>query len=175
MDPGSRVVLLQWPSEARSIEAARSLGTPRLLLIAPGEPPPPAEDCVEDWIRLPADDGDLRARTDALAVRAARHQRAPVVRGDGRIDFRGEWGPLSARLETIAQVLVDRFGEVVGVETLRTATGDGEVPMTHGALRIHVMRLRKRIRPLGLALRSVHGRGYVLEVAPTPADLPSPH
>jgi DNA-binding response OmpR family regulator len=35
--------------------------------------------------------------------------------------------------------------------------------MTSNALRVHVARLRKRIRPLGLVVRTVHGRGYVLE------------
>jgi DNA-binding response OmpR family regulator len=30
-------------------------------------------------------------------------------------------------------------------------------------VRVQVMRLRKRIRPLGLVVRTVRGRGYVLE------------
>ena len=35
--------------------------------------------------------------------------------------------------------------------------------MTANVVRVHMMRLRKRILPLGLVVRTVHGRGYLLE------------
>ena len=55
------VVVVRWPDEQPRLERLRSAGTPRLLLVAPEAPPPVPLDPLEDWVRLPADDRDLRA------------------------------------------------------------------------------------------------------------------
>ncbi|MHB8468082.1 MAG: helix-turn-helix domain-containing protein [Acidimicrobiales bacterium] len=158
-----RVVVLRWPEELDQVEHLRAAGTPRLLLVAADTPAPVTTDCDEDWIRLPAADDDVRVRASMLAARSARHTPGPVpkpvMKGDGRVAFRGHWVALSQMEEAIAAVLLEHFGEVVDLEALRT----GEHPPSEGAVRVHLTRLRKRIRPLGLAIHAVHGRGYVLE------------
>jgi DNA-binding response OmpR family regulator len=126
--------------------------------VAPEATAPPGTECDEDWIRLPASDDDVRVRAVALAARAARHDPHPQVNGDGRISFRDRWVALSHTEEMIARALAENFGDVVSL-----TGGQGRAPMTSNALRVHVARLRKRIRPLGLVVRTVHGRGYVLE------------
>jgi len=64
------VALVRWPEDdatRRRLQAARM---PRLLVVAPGEPPPVAADDLEDWIRLPLDEEEYRVRVTTLQARA---------------------------------------------------------------------------------------------------------
>lgn len=154
------VALLRWPEEAATIQELRAAGTPRLLVVAPGAPAPLGLDCDEDWIRLPASDEDIRVRMQTVAARASRHATAPVVAGDGRIRFRGRWVALSETEEAFAAALAGRFGEVVDPVSLASCV---EPMLTPTSVRVQVMRLRGRIEPLGLVVRTVRNHGYVLE------------
>ena len=156
--PPLPVAILRWPEEAGSIDRLRAAGTPRLLLVSPDAAAPVGTDCAEDWVRLPADDSDVRVRTIALAARAARHNPFPEVKGDGRLAFRDRWVAVSQTEESIVRVLAERFGDVVEGDDLAYGLG-----LTANAVRVQMMRLRKRIRPLGLVVHTVRGRGYVLE------------
>ena len=158
------VVLVRWPEELTSVERLRAEGAARLLLIGAGTPPPESEDCREDWIRLPADEADLRARLSAVAARATRHAGRPVALDDGRLTFRGRWIALSPIRHRLAVVFVHAFGDVVSLEQLSGAAW----PSRSGsatALRVHVLRLRREIAPLGLEIRTVQARGYVMQPA----------
>ena len=144
-------------------------GEARLLLVEADEAPPTVTDCLEDWIRVPAPEEDVRARVDALTVRRQAHKHsAPGLDEDGVLRFRGRWAslpPLEARLTA---TLLQRFGAVVGRETLIRSVWPGGSP-GRNALDVHVLRLRRRIVPLGLAVRTVRSRGYLLE-ALAPAE-----
>jgi len=161
--PGSQEVeILRWPEEAARLDALRSACRPRLLLLAPDVAPPDAADCCEDWVRLPASDADIGARAAGVAARAAAHSSVPELRGDGRVRYRDHWVPLSRIEEALLVTLAERFGSLVATDDLR---GDDRHPLSAKTLRVHVMRLRRRIEPIGLVIRTVHGRGYVLEAA----------
>ena len=80
---GSPVVIVRWPEEAATLERLRTLGQPRLLLVAPNAAAPSTDDCDEDWIRLPAEGADMRVRISTVAARAARHAQPPEVKGTG--------------------------------------------------------------------------------------------
>ena len=160
-DQGDGVRLVRWPEEGDLLERLRAERAPRLLLVRPPVPAPVVSDCEEDWVRLPADDGDVRARVRALAARSTRHRPSPQV-GDGRLRFGEGWIPLSPVEHRLAGVLAERFGEVVDNELLaRTARPDE--PASNGALRVHLTRLRRRLGSLSLEVRNVRGRGYVME------------
>jgi DNA-binding winged helix-turn-helix (wHTH) protein len=81
----------------------------------------------------------------------------------GVLRFGGRWvslPPVEARLTT---ALLDRFGSVVSRDALTKAgwpTGTGG----RNALDVHVLRLRRRLDGVGLAIRTVRARGYLLEV-----------
>lgn len=156
------VVLVRWPEEDGRLGRLRTEGTPRLLLVGPQEPPPQSVDCLEDWIRLPADDRDVRARVASLASRAAQERTAPELDEDGLLRFRGEWVSLSPVERALARAMVERFGAVVGRETLARRAWPTGAP-TRNALDVHVLRLRRRIAPLGLEVRTVRSRGYLLQ------------
>ena len=155
--------VLRWPEEVDAVERLRHLGTPRLLLVEPGVSPPIMTSCVEDWVRLPADDVDLRARLAALAERATRHPPAPVVEEYGCLSHRGVTVFLPPVDEQVARALIEHLGQPVSVEELRArAWSDGG---SDTALRVHISRLRRRLAPLGLSIASVRRRGYLIRDA----------
>src|SRR3954451_7062784 len=163
------VVLVRWPEEELRLVRLRTDGTPRLLLVGPQEPPPDSIDCLEDWIRLPADDRDVRARVASLATRAAQERTAPELDEDGLLRFRGEWVSLSPVERALARAMVERFGAVVGRETLARRAWPTGAP-TRNALDVHMLRLRRRIAPLGVEVRTVRSRGYLMQAAQPRAD-----
>jgi DNA-binding response OmpR family regulator len=156
------VRLVRWPEERELLERLRAEGTPRLLLVRPPAPAPEVMECEEDWVRLPADDGDVRARVLALAARSSRHQPGPQVTGDGRLRHGERWIALSPIEHRLANVLADCFGDVVSSEVLATAAWPDEAS-NERALRVHLTRLRRRVGSLGLEIRNVRGRGYLME------------
>jgi DNA-binding response OmpR family regulator len=162
------VVLVRWPEEDARLRELRASGAPRLLLLNGEATPPELADCLEDWIRLPADDRDVRARVAILSYRAETDHPAPRVDDDGLLRHRQRWVALSPVEAALAVTLVERFGAVVGRDTLaRRAWPDGV--LTRNALDVHVLRLRRRIAPLGLEIRTVRSRGYLMQAAqPTP-------
>ena len=85
--------------------------------------------------------------------------------GSGRTGSRSH--PVEARL---ADALVMRFGAVVGRDTLRRSVWPGTAP-GRNVLDVHVLRLRRRLAPLGLAIRTVRSRGYMLERADPPDEV----
>jgi DNA-binding response OmpR family regulator len=129
-------------------------------------PPPAPDDCLEDWIRVPADDADVRARIEGLSLRVAQHVTpdVPELDVDGLLRFGGAWvslPPVEARLTTS---LVERFGAVVGREALARAGWPDGAP-GRNALDVHVLRLRRRLATVGLSIKTVRSRGYLLEAA----------
>ena len=84
--PPVDVVLLRRPGEeVRPSGFGRS--APRLLLV--GEERAASIDPLEDWIRLPAAEDDLRARVSTLAARAGLVLVTPTVDADGLLRYRG--------------------------------------------------------------------------------------
>ncbi len=138
-------------------------GEARLLLVDDGHPPPDVSDCLEDWIRVPASEEDVRTRVAALEARSLAHgHELPGLDSNGVLRLAGRWvslPPLEARLTAM---LLERFGAVVGRETLIRGVWPDQAP-GRNALDVHVLRLRRRLVPLGLAIRTVRSRGYLLE------------
>jgi DNA-binding response OmpR family regulator len=167
------VAMLRWPEEESRRSRISQAGEPRLLLVADGEDPPAVGDCLEDWIRVPAAEEEMRARVDALAVRSQAHHPAnghragagPALDDFGVLRVNGSWvalPPLEARL---AEALLERLGAVTSRELLIRAGWPAGAP-GRNALDVHVLRLRRRLTPVGLAIRTVRSRGYLMEPAP---------
>jgi hypothetical protein len=158
----AQVVVVRWPEESEALARLRARGVPRLLLIAQGAPAPPGGECEEDWIRLPADDRDVRARLRAVAARAARHRAVPpTIDEHGVLSFGFQSVTLSPLKAAVAAVLVAHFEETVPREALLSVWPDDDV--TGNALRIQILRLRRRLAAVGLEVRAVPGYGYRLE------------
>jgi DNA-binding winged helix-turn-helix (wHTH) protein len=94
----------------------------------------------------------MRRRSDLL----------PSLDADGLVRFSGAWvkvAPLEAR---IIGLLIDRCGTVVSRDSVTRAAWPDGAP-ARNALDVHVLRLRRRIDPIGLAIRTIRSRGFLLE------------
>jgi two-component system, OmpR family, response regulator len=162
-DPSAPVVL-RWPSDRARRQELADLGVPRLLLVDREAAPPFCADPLEDWIRLPADERDIDARMNALRVRASAWAPStrPELDGNGRLLRGNRWVPLSPIEEQLCTLLIGEFGKVVSDRTLM-ARAWPEGTGTPTGLRLQMTRLRRRIAELGLEVRSVRGKGYVLQ------------
>jgi DNA-binding response OmpR family regulator len=161
------VILVQWPDEAERRAQLDDDGVPRLLLVDLGAPPPPpaVNHCLEDWIRVTASDEDLAARVASLAARADRHRPSvPVVDEDGVLRFGESWVALPPVEARLTHALVERFGAVVGRGALARVGWPDHAPRRN-ALDVHMLRLRRRLISVGLTVRTVRSRGYLLERA----------
>jgi DNA-binding response OmpR family regulator len=107
-----------------------------------------------------------------LAARGRTHAAAPHLDPIGQLWHRSRCTTLSPTEERLAAVFVARFGDVIDDDELLQAgwpDGDG----SGGALRIHLTRLRRRLRPLRLEIRSKRTVGHVMRDAggDAPAEL----
>ena len=160
------VALVRWPDDEAKRRELRAANRPRLLLVDERAPAPVSGDLLEDWIRLPADDRDLRARLDALTLRSGAEVAVfPEIDSDGLLRMSDQWVSLPPIEQRLAAALLDKPSAVVSRETLAKAGWPGE-SATRNALDVHMLRLRRRIEPLGLAIRTVRSRGYVLDIRP---------
>jgi hypothetical protein len=156
------VAVLQWPAQEEERAVLARLGLPRLLVLDDSEAPPREAGCLEDWTRLPVDARDLRARLATLAARGQVHRAVPTIDPLGRLCHRGRFAPLSPTEERLAGVLVAAFSSVVCDDELVEA-GWPEGGASLGALRVQITRLRRRLKPLGLEIRSRRGVGHVMD------------
>jgi DNA-binding winged helix-turn-helix (wHTH) protein len=164
------VMMVQWPTQAEQRSRLADQHIPRLLLVDGGFPPPELLDCLEDWIRLPAPEADVKARIDALQARGRVHLRpVPEIDTHGVVRYGAGWIALPPMEAHLAAVLVGQFETVAGRDTLRTAAWPATTP-ARNVLDVHMLRLRRRFAPLGLAIRTVRARGYVLEPADPPDE-----
>lgn len=155
--------MVRWPVEDSRRAELVAAKAPRLLLVEDASPPPEPHDCLEDWLRVPASDEDVKARAAALALRARAHlSDMPVLDRDGLLRFGESWVPLSPVEVRLMGALLERFGGVVHRQTLARAGWPDRAP-GRNALDVHVLRLRRRLAPVALVIRTIRSRGYLLE------------
>jgi DNA-binding response OmpR family regulator len=159
------VTVIWWPAEQEQREALAVKHRPRLLLLNGEAAPPIGDDCLEDWVRLPAPDADVKSRIETLAIRAKAHVAPPSIDGDGVLRIDDSWVPLPPVEARITTALLERFGAVVPRQALTTAGWPDADGPGRNALDVHILRLRRRIHPVGLAIRTIRARGYLLEHA----------
>lgn len=161
------VALIRWPDERvrRTELATRKM--PRLLLLEPEAQPPLCVDPLEDWVRVPAAPEDVRARAENLVARFDGRSPSNLdVDEDGLMRFgegHARLTPLQARL---VKALVDKMGVVVSrAELVMAGWGSSSGDASANALEANIVRLRRRLEPVGLQIRTVRSRGYLLEEA----------
>jgi len=162
------VTLIRWPDEEEHRRALAIADVPRLLLVDEQATPPAVDDPTEDWIRLPARDEDVRARVRSLLIRAGEWARgSPGVDPDGVLFVGSARLPLAPVEARLTALLLERQGAVVDRDALARAGWPSGMP-GRNALDVRILRLRRRIESLGMRIRTVRHRGYLLEVGATP-------
>ena len=159
--PFVEVALVPWPSAEERRVTLRDAGMPRLLLVPEDCDPPVTDDVLEDWVRTPADPREVQARVSTLRVRATRGLH-PRLDDNGRLYVGTQWVALSPIECRLISALLDRLGSVVSRATLTRAGWPSGEP-SRNQLDVHVLRLRRRVEPLGLSLRTLRARGYSLD------------
>jgi DNA-binding winged helix-turn-helix (wHTH) protein len=136
---------------------------PCLWLVEAGAEPPVIEGW-EDWIRLPADEHDVLARTQNLE-RLCR----PVLLDDAILYNSLGSVALPVAEAVVVHALLEGAGRLVARQELEIALWPEGAPTTR-ALHDLIYRLRRRLEPLQLNVFSERGRGFVLGVALESAD-----
>ena len=115
-----QVELVRWPAEEERLGEVRAAGLPRLVLVAEGVAPPLTADPLEDWVRLPASDDDVRARLRVLEDRARGSLEAerPELDENGLLRLGGQWVSLPPVEHRLMSVLLDRYRAVVSRDAL---------------------------------------------------------
>jgi hypothetical protein len=153
----NNVVILRWPENADDARQLDHIGVAHLLLVDPDADAPDVTSCVEDWIRLPATDDDVRARIRTLRLRGTRHPTEPTIDVDGRLSYHGRDIFLSPIDHRLVKLLVRNFGELVHENEL---LAEWPTRGSNDALRVHISRLRKQLEPIGLTITTRRRGGY---------------
>lgn len=164
---GPDITLVRWPEQEATRVALRAERRPRVLLLNPTTPAPDPEDDLEDWVRIPVAEADLRARVRWLAHRVgaapSRADAGPHLDDDGLFRVGEGWVALPPVEHRLARALLDRRDAVVSREALSQAGWPHGAP-GRNALDVHVLRLRRRLAPLQVTIHTVRSRGYLLSV-----------
>jgi hypothetical protein len=155
------VALVSWPADSEWLAQLRRARQPRLLLIRPDTDPPVSDDVLEDWVRTPADPLEVQARVTTLKLRAARVL-SPRLDDNGRLYVGSRWVALSPIECRLIELMLDKFGSLVRRDALVNAGWPKSEP-SRNQLDVHILRLRRRLEPMGLRLRTVRSRGYALD------------
>ena len=154
---------------------ARGMGTPVILLTARGE----TEDRVagldagaDDYLVKPFDMDELAARIRALSRRRALEYDAEerigslvFDRSARRLSVVGEPLDLPRRELAVFECLLDRRGRLVSKSQLTDYVYGVGSDVEESAVEPHISRLRKRLAPHGVSIRTARGLGYMLEAA----------
>jgi two-component system OmpR family response regulator len=127
---------------------------------------------ADDYLAKPFELSVLEARVRALIRRAHAGSGPQIVHGDLRLDVAGRRlfhrdtpVELSAREFAVAEVLLMREGRVVTKQQIADHLYGWEEGARSNAVEVFVYRLRRKLEPCGVELRTVRGMGYLIEKA----------
>ncbi len=128
---------------------------------------------ADDYMTKPFDLPELEARVRALIRRShfsaeTEFTYGPVKMNTGsrEITISGEPVEFSSKELAVFELLLQRPGRVVAKEQLLDHMYGFDEEVSQNAIEVLIHRLRKKIEPYGLAVRTIRGLGYVLEYKP---------
>lgn len=128
------------------------------------------EQGADDYLTKPFELRELEARIHALIRRCYGGFNDDIIIGQLALDTHnhrilGDGQPfiLSAREYGVLEILLIHAGKVVAKDRIAQRLSIDADGLTDNAIEIYVHRLRKRIEPYGVAIRTVRGLGYLLE------------
>lgn len=131
---------------------------------------------ADDYVSKPFEPSELEARVRALCRRRAGLSRPNVELGPLVFDIgtrqahlHGALLDLPRREGDVLETLILRAGRVISKEQIAEAIGGFSDLVSDNAIELYISRLRRRLEPAGVAIRTVRGLGYIIE-APSDAS-----
>lgn len=128
---------------------------------------------ADDYMAKPFDVREFEARVRSLLRRQAGLRSASVTLGPLTLDLTNRQFALAdqplelpPRERALLELLVTRAGKVVTKEAIVQSLTSLDDILSDNAIEQYISRLRRRIAPLDLNLRTVRGIGYLLEKVP---------
>lgn len=125
---------------------------------------------ADDYMAKPFDIREFEARVRSLLRRQAGLRSSVLSLGVLALDLNsrqfsanGQAMDLPPRERAILEILLTRAGKVVAKEAIVQSVTSLEDNLSDNAIEQYMSRLRRRLQPLGLSLRTVRGIGYLLE------------
>jgi len=125
---------------------------------------------ADDYMAKPFAMPELAARVRALVRRSQAQTGPKIVHGPlvmdtlaRRATLGGQPLDLAAREWAVLEVLLARVEKIVSKESIIQAVANWGEDLTPNAIEVYVSRLRAKLEPSGVRIRTVRGFGYMLE------------
>jgi two-component system, OmpR family, response regulator len=125
---------------------------------------------ADDYLAKPFQLNELQARVRALLRRNKAEQSAVLTYAQLKFDtversatVDGQTLALSALEIGLLEAFVRRFGRVISKDQLLEQLYHYDKDVSQNAIEVYVHRLRRKLATSGLVVRTLYGRGYVLE------------